>query len=1332
MAMIRPAREFRFNYLGLNLVDPIDLLKPGQSPMAINIRGIAGNRIRCRPGYVPQFTTTGTRITDIRAYTAINSADNPRFLARNTANQIYLDTEGLVTTLASSGLSGEGVSFIPFRPNQSPQSWMYVAGPADYRKIIAPTTPGTPPIAYNVGQAEPIYSPDASPVALSFRHFLLDGGFWTQAGTAGAIANGQRTDDTAITITVDPAATPDVRVSVEVSTDVSYQVGMFLDFGGGTTTVVQDVIPPIPITGLTIQSIYYFSGTTGRCIITPTKLSVDSNSPTFDGNIPRSQFDRAQLAGLRRGALIRLVNPGSASASPSASLSPSASDSPSPSASPSPSPALPGIGEVVLVLSAATGPDGSLAIETTTVASYPAGTAISGVPTIICGPLSPTVAGSLFECLSITCTLTGAGTGSLSVPLAPTDNPFTSVLSPEAVTPQPDDYIVFGLKLSDMEELIRGQIIFDVKNSPTNTPDYITDAYYYEFDRNTLMVGRPFTPSSSALLNPALLAGTGVAPTAGSTVTTVVTTPGRPPLPGLDEGDYVNPISTVITTDIPTTDAPAITSTTTTPISQWSTVAFPIRALTRIGNDIARTLANCIGVRISLETTNTIDVEVSSLLVVGGGQLDTGLNNAPYYYCFVARNDQTGHQSNPSPITRYGITPHRQRAIITIPASATTDAQSVIYDVYRYGGIVTSWRYVGSINRNTAGTTSFYDNASDSAALGGRPLEWDNHEPWPTITYPFVANAGTTSGITTTLQARGTVLLLIYSAAAPFTLPSEVTNSLVTRWLPGTLCLISGQSAYTLRTRPISVTLSSPPATDYYAYRFEFVECLSTIAAQTLTVNEPNVARQPLPYVWGPDAQGSLFACGDPYRPGTIYTSKPYNPDSAPDRNNVELTTPSEPLLGGEILAGVSLVASSQRWWALYPSFNIAGVAAGAERLITRAGQQYAPIERQVGRGLAAPYAHCTDGQLVYFVARDGIWATDGSAGRSLTDDSLYPLFPHEGVTGRNHVYGDLTIIAPDYARAALFRLTHHNGFLYFVYQGTDGIDHILVYDIKFKAWSYDITAHQITCFYSVEQPPSAGLGVGTLHPSLLLGDVLGNVWRQTDYSNDDATPITCNFLTHEYDGDDPRRDYVWNDIILDSTRSSLMSVYPLSNGQQITGHSQIDARTTEVRDQAVIRVGVTTKFIGLRIDWSDDFNVVTFPTTLWHWQPQGEILPLHILTWTPEATGFGLPGFKHMYRCILAYRAHAPVTVIIQSYDGTSPDTFTMPTTGGAYQKVLFPLTYNKGMLYSICAFSDRLWRLYLDECEFHVGAWGRQDEYTVFRDWSATPQEPKAQGLS
>jgi hypothetical protein len=58
-----------------------------------------------------------------------------------------------------------------------------------------------------------------------------------------------------------------------------------------------------------------------------------------------------------------------------------------------------------------------------------------------------------------------------------------------------------------------------------------------------------------------------------------------------------------------------------------------------------------------------------------------------------------------------------------------------------------------------------------------------------------------------------------------------------------------------------------------------------------------------------------MFACGGSLRPGTLYFTKGNNPDSAPDTNQIEVTSPSEPLQNGCIVNGFAQVFSTDRAW---------------------------------------------------------------------------------------------------------------------------------------------------------------------------------------------------------------------------------------------------------------------------------------------------------------------------------------------------------------------------------------------------------------------------------
>jgi hypothetical protein len=68
-----------------------------------------------------------------------------------------------------------------------------------------------------------------------------------------------------------------------------------------------------------------------------------------------------------------------------------------------------------------------------------------------------------------------------------------------------------------------------------------------------------------------------------------------------------------------------------------------------------------------------------------------------------------------------------------------------------------------------------------------------------------------------------------------------------------------------------------------------------------------------------------------------------------------------------------------------------------------------------------------------------------------------------------------------------------------------------------------------------------------------------------------------------------------------------------------------------------------------------------------------------------------------------------------IQTVDGQSPANITIPSSAGAYKKAYFPLTPNKGLLYSFTAKSTAPFQFFLDDWEIHCGQWGRTGPYTV-----------------
>jgi hypothetical protein len=559
----------------------------------------------------------------------------------------------------------------------------------------------------------------------------------------------------------------------------------------------------------------------------------------------------------------------------------------------------------------------------------------------------------------------------------------------------------------------------------------------------------------------------------------------------------------------------------------------------------------------------------------GINQPDVGTNGAPYLYRARPRSSITGIKGNPSPAVRYGCNPRRNPVLVILPP-VNYDEQIDTIDIFRYGGTVTSWRWIGQA---LASDATFLDNYSDLTAQSGEELEFDNLEPWPSVDLPFALTS-----ITNLVNAIGTTVLIPQAYVA-------VPNNILS-WLPGNLIRLGSVNVYTLWTRPTLITVAG---VNYYL--LQFVENAGVLTGAVLYNYEPQLANQHLPYMWGPDAAGTVFATGDPLRPGTLSFAKNYAPDNAPDSYNIEITPPSEPLMGGEILDGLAFAASTERWWALYPQ---------AQNEL----QRYSVIQQPMTRGIAAPYGHCTDGKTIYWWAKDGIWS---SAKGSLTDADLYNLFPHEGIPGANYTYNNQTVYAPDYAYAGQFRLAYRNYYLYACYLDSTGTNRTLVYDLRREAWVVDVYADSPSVFYGLEQQEGTVLTSTASYPLLVAGGVDGNIYQPTPLTNDSSftgvsTPVPIVVATPEWDGGDLRAGEQWGDLWLDCIPNALgaspVQVTPMAYGAPVAPPTTVP--TTASRSQLPVSLGggILSDFLGIMVTWADDFNTQTAPTSLISWQP--------------------------------------------------------------------------------------------------------------------------------
>lgn len=411
-------------------------------------------------------------------------------------------------------------------------------------------------------------------------------------------------------------------------------------------------------------------------------------------------------------------------------------------------------------------------------------------------------------------------------------------------------------------------------------------------------------------------------------------------------------------------------------------------------------------------------------------------------YRYVYRSSATGATSNPSP----------ESPAETIPVVANTitsiwspDPQVDVVDYYRLDSATADFTYVATGPNDDLGTTPGTNTPVTDALLdtelGTQLLNFDNFEPFPSIDLPQKGVVNVSGGVITWVSGGA-----IGGSSTGFNL----------RWLAGTTILIGSPTslAYIFIARPNStttVTIPGVPDGDNLAYE----------------IPQPILANQPLPYLFGPtDNINFTFAVGDPLRPGTLYWCNASNLDAAGDANTIEVTDPAEPLINGSMSNGRGVLFSITRAWVIMPNFfNALATVTGTE------GTQWTLQATSISRGLYMPRCIAVEGSgLIFFRVSDGIHVSPaGAASKSISDDSIYPLFAHESEDSNTSVpqpitREGITVYPPDDSQPQAQRFSIVNQFLYYDYIGLgDGLPHTLVYDINNQGWILDTYTPSVT-----------------------------------------------------------------------------------------------------------------------------------------------------------------------------------------------------------------------------------------------------------------------------
>lgn len=167
---------------GADLVSPLDRPSPGGFPYLQNVRVIEEGRLDSRPGYTP-YDSVASPVNSVRRLNDPDDSSGPsgyiNIVGAGTA--VYGGIQGNLTSV-DTGYSGNPLSLLQFRPDQAPETWMYIYDANKSAKVRPDKTVqpiGVPPPTFG---SQATYGP---PAAVDVDNGQLATS-WAQSGSAGS------------------------------------------------------------------------------------------------------------------------------------------------------------------------------------------------------------------------------------------------------------------------------------------------------------------------------------------------------------------------------------------------------------------------------------------------------------------------------------------------------------------------------------------------------------------------------------------------------------------------------------------------------------------------------------------------------------------------------------------------------------------------------------------------------------------------------------------------------------------------------------------------------------------------------------------------------------------------------------------------------------------------------------------------------------------------------------------------------------------------------------------------------------------------------------------
>lgn len=720
-----------------------------------------------------------------------------------------------------------------------------------------------------------------------------------------------------------------------------------------------------------------------------------------------------------------------------------------------------------------------------------------------------------------------------------------------------EDYVVMTMRATTISAVESMRIYLDV-DSGTN--DFTRNYFMYEVRQSELVQA---ADGSISLLDAREIINRRSQITDGSRGIKVLTPEGGDtgdfggyPEPGEPETLPTSPGGETTTPD----GGVRPVSSTGTGNSQWMTLAFRVGDLVRIGEDTSRSLRNVAAVQVEWVLTEVTTVSFDDLYLMGGYNPDTGRQGSPYYYRYRGRCSATGTASGYSPASRAGASPYRQRVIVTLSQFDANYGSGILtgvdkLDVERYGGTNIGWHYVGTVDNPAGATTTFTDDYADDTIAGNEGEDTPGRAPWPVIGTPV---AGTTFRVAgTTVVDNGTTFNLNLA--------------------PGTEIKVGGILTSILRVISTST--------------LEIADSLGSQGTVSWEIPEPVILGQPLPVIVSQGYRN--WALGDPLNPGRLYFTFAENAELTNEIRYLDLTSGSDPLMNAIEWNDRLIVFSNQRVWQVAGDDSANGASA---------------VQLPIGTGLFARWGLCA-ADVLYFLGKDGIYASGGGDAKNLTLDKLGPIFPQEGKAGvtTNGIVAPLMTAA----NAANLRLNVCGAgrWLYFDYVGIDSGRHTLVCDLANGYWFYDTYTPGLT-FHADDQGKEITIVAGGADA------VTSKLYQVGGAITDAGTAIPCAVRTPSLDVGDPRMRKRWGDMTLEVAANGVTITAVVGYDNNATSSAGPAIPTTAGRVQTIIDLasgeGARAKNLSLYLTWSvaaTETPVLYFWEPTWLNRPEGTIL---------------------------------------------------------------------------------------------------------------------------